>query len=132
MFKQGLKHGAYVIVLTLLAFAISIPFKNKEVLEWLVGSTVILSWLGIGYHYKKHYGSLFLNFMDAEKQKGILYYLLGIGLIWGPAKLFSSEFPITDINPIINLILLVISVPLSALSIVGALFMGGFFYRAKD
>ena len=131
MFAQGLKHGGYVIAITLLAVVISLSMENREISEAVVGTTVIVSWLVVGYFFKKYHGSLFSIILDAKRVKGLLHYLLGVGVIWGPAKLFVSEFPIPDINPIINFVLVILSVPLAGMSVIGALIFGGIFYRVK-
>ncbi|MDH5447100.1 MAG: hypothetical protein OEY52_16245 [Gammaproteobacteria bacterium] len=131
MFKQGLKHGTYVLAITLMALVFSLPLKSHETSELIVGITVIVSWLVVGYFFKKHHGSVFSIFTDAKKLRGIWYYIIGAGIIWGPVKLFSSEFPIPDVNPIVNIALIVVSVPLAGMSVIGALIIGGIFYRIK-
>ena len=131
MFVEGLKHGAYVIVVTIISAAISLLLEDKAITELMVGVTIIIAWIVIGYHFKKKYGSLFLLAIDTEKIKILWHYFLGVGLIWGPAKLFSSGYPSPELSPIINIALIVLSVPLSGISIGGALIIGGLFCRVK-
>ncbi len=131
MFTQGLKHGVYVIAITLVAVAISLSLEHRRISEALVGATVIVSWLVVGYFFKKDHGSLFSIILESKKVKGLWHYLLGAGVIWGPAKLFISEFPIPDINPFINFVLVILSVPLAGMSVIGVLIFGGMFYRVK-
>jgi len=131
MFKQGLKHGVYVILITLISIAFTFLLDDKKYNEIIIGVTLIVSWLVVGYYFKKQYGSLFSIAIDPLKVKGIGYYILGVGLIWGPAKLLATDLPMENINPIIYFMLIVLSVPFAGMSAIGALVVGGMFHRDK-
>jgi hypothetical protein len=129
MFKQGIKHGSYALLVTIISIALSLLLNNQALSELIIGITVILSWLIVGFFYKKENGSIFSIIVEPEKIKGFWHYILGAGLIWGPAKLFTMEFPFPDINPIFNLMLILLSIPMMGMSLIGVLIIGGFFYR---
>ncbi len=129
MFKQGIKHGTYVLGATIISIVLSYLINNQEISELIIGTTVIVSWLVVGYFYKKENGSIFSIIVEPEKIKALWHYILGAGLLWGPAKLFTIEFPIPDINPIFNLILILLSIPMMGMSLIGVLVIGGFFYK---
>jgi hypothetical protein len=132
MFKKGLIHGAYVLALTITIIIICKLIGNPEVSVLLTGITEITSWLVIGYFFKKNNGSIISIITEPNKIKGFFYYVLGAGILWGPAKLYSTgEYPIPDFNPIFNVILFLISIPMMGMSLIGVLIVGGFFYKEK-
>ena len=131
MFKQGLKHGAIVLVITFIAAIISMLSRDEKIVEIVVDSTVIISWLTIGYFYKKNHGPLVTLTPDAAVVKRIWGYILGVGVIWGPAKLLLIGFPIPEAPIYLNMLVAVIAVPFSGAAVLGAVIVGGFFYRGE-
>lgn len=131
MFIQGLKHGLYTFIATVAAIMIAMQFKNDDITKLIIGITVIVSWLLVGFFFKKNYGSLLSIATDAKRIKGIWYYILGVGLLWGPAKLFITDYPIPESSLLINIALALVSVPLAGASVIGALLIGGIFYRGN-
>ena len=136
MFVKGLVQGTTILLVTVLVVLFSPLFHSKDFTELAVGVTVFVGWFVAGYFYKKRYGSIFYSLFFSERKKeyvnGLIHYTMGVGLIWGPAKLLASGFPIHDVLPIFNIALLLLSIPLSAMSVVGALIIGGLFYRDKS
>jgi len=68
MFILGLKHGALVISATIIVLALSSLISNKEITEFIVGTTVIISWLIVGYFFKKQNGSIFTVAIEPKKK----------------------------------------------------------------
>ena len=132
MFKTGLLHGGIVLLVVALATLLSTLFKNNEVVAITINTSTIISWLIVGYFYKKKYGSFF-TFLPAQKKSGNVYgYIIGIGVIWGPAKLFIAGYPIDNVPIIINILLGLIAIPFSGVAVIGAIIVGGWFYKGKE
>lgn len=135
MFTKGLAQGIIILLATVLAVLFASLFHRKDFTELAVGVTVLVGWFVAGYFYKKRYGSIFYSLFfgrGKEYASGLIHYTMGVGLIWGPAKLFASGFPLHDVLPIFNIALLLLSIPMSAMSVVGALIIGGLFYKDKS
>jgi len=81
--------------------------------------------------YKKNIGPLVFS-DDGKAVNRLFKYIFGVGMVWGPAKLFLAGFPISEANPIFNIGLVLLSVPMAGMSVIGALLIGGMFYRVKS
>lgn len=136
MLVKGLTQGIIVLLATVLAVLFAALFHSKDFSELAVGITVFVGWFVAGYFYKKRYGSIIYSICFSGRGKeyanGLIHYAMGVGLVWGPAKLFAAGFPIHDVLPIFNIALLLLSIPMSGASVVGALIIGGLFYKDKS
>jgi len=135
MFAKGITQGIFVLLATVLAVVIASLFHSKDFVDLAVGITVFAGWFIAGYFYKKRYGSILYSLLFSGRGKeyanGLIHYAMGVGLIWGPAKLFALGFPIHDVLPIFNFALLLLSIPISGASVIGALIIGGLFYKGE-
>ena len=121
--------GALVAFITGVAFATR-SFMSRDGTEVLIGSIFILGAISLGYIYKRWNGPLLLE-KDQKAFARLVPFILGIGTILGPIKLFMSPFPIPDVIPLVNLLMLVLCVPLSGMSVLGGMLIGSLFYKRE-
>lgn len=101
-----------------------------DTIDAIVGLFIIIAWTLSGYFYRRLWGPMLFS-EDGKAPHRLMYYVLGVGTIWGPFKLYAVGFPIDDVIPAVNLILLILVIPLSGMSVIGALMLGGWFYKDK-
>ena len=132
MFKTGLKHGIIVLLIVAAVTLISMLSKNKDVIAVSMDFSTIVSWLVTGYLFKKHHGPLITFQPTPEMAKNLLGYVLGVGFIWGPAKLMLAGFPVEGAPIIANIFLAIIAIPFSGFAVIGAILIGGWFYKGNQ
>ena len=130
MYLKGFINGLVILLLMVVLFFTLGEILDKDWNEFTLFFMIILSWCYSGYFYKKSYGPFMLS-QDGKAQSRLMQFLLGVGTSWGPASLYVNNFPISGSHPIMNLTLLLISVPMMGISIAGILFLGGLFYKDK-
>jgi hypothetical protein len=131
MFRKGVIHGIIVLLAAIVSVIVASLIENEDISELLIGLTVIVGWLVVGYMYKKNIGPLIFS-EDGKAVNRLIKYIFGVGMVWGPAKLFLADFPVPDVNPIFNIALALLSIPMAGMSVFGALLIGGMFYRVKS
>ncbi len=129
-YLQGLGCIAVLILVTGAAALAGRPFVSPEGMEALIGGVFLLGAVSLGYVYKRWNGSLIFT-KDGKGFTRLFPFLFGVGTILGPLKLFLGPFPVPDVIPLINMLLLVLSVPLSGMSALGAMLVGSVFYKRE-
>jgi hypothetical protein len=129
-YLQGLGCIVALILITGIATLAGRPFVSREGMEILIGGVLILGAITLGYVYKRWNGPLMFA-KDGKGIKRLFPFLLGLGTILGPVKLFLGPFPVQDVIPLVNVLLLVASVPLSGMSALGPMLVGSLFYKRE-
>jgi hypothetical protein len=87
--------------------------------------------IAIGYVYKRWNGPLFFA-KDGKAMSRLWPFLLGVGTVLGPAKLFlSGTFPIPGVIPLVNAALLALSPVLAGMSMIGPMIVGSVFWKRE-
>lgn len=129
-YLQGLGCVAILIVVIVGAAFATRSVMSRDDTGFLIGGLFIIGAVSLGYIYKRWNGPLIFA-SDQKAVTRLIPFLLGIGTILGPIKLFLGPFPIPDVIPLVNMLLLVISVPLSGMSVFGGMLIGSCFYKRE-
>jgi len=130
MYKQGAIYGVIVLAIAFVAGLIANQIGGEQWAEIIIGLSVLIAWGIVGYLYRKKIGPMFFS-EDGKAVIRLMKFGIGVGVVWGPAKLYLSNFPVPDVLPIWNLLLAILAIPLAGLSVVGVLVIGGWFYRGS-
>lgn len=131
--KQFLQGAACTFALILIIAAVSVASRavlDAEGLELLITVMLFLGGGVMGYLCKRWNGP-FLFGKDGKGTSRVFRFLLGVGIILGPVKLALGPFPIPDVIPLVNLLLIVLCVPLAGLSVFGPMLVGSWFYKEE-
>ena len=131
MLIKGIGQGLLVLLVVAIATLVAKLSHNKSVVELTIAIAIYAGWIVAGYLYKRKHGSIWILSLKEDKNAAhnLYRYVLGIGLVWGPVKLFLGGILSQDIHPLLKLGLFLLSVPMAGMSVYVLLLIGGFFYK---
>ena len=136
MFLKGIVQGTLVLLALGFTMLFASLFQSEDIFEIATYVTVFAGWLIVGYFYKKRYGgffyAVFFSGNATEYLTKLFQFVMGVGLIWTPVKLYQVGFPIPDVHPLFNTALLLLSVPIAGMPVVAGLVIGGLFCKDKS
>lgn len=129
-YLQGL--GCILSVATfVMVAALNNRLTGVQVPEGLLTVMILGLLVAIGYFYKRWNGPLFFA-KDGKAWSRLWPFMLGVGTILGPAKLFlTGTFPIPGESPVVNALLLALSPVLAGISMVGPMLLGSLFWKRE-